>query len=380
MKKSINMMIAMRLIYSIFKSFIFIFVNIYLWQAGKSIQAVAVFNIFNYLGATISFYMANVIAIKNLKFNYIISSLSFLATFGLTALLGENIVDYAIVIGILGGFGDGFFFFNLNSFQADVLDKDEMDKFMSIIGGLNKASAIIIPIISGIIIERYGFIYMIDALLVLLVVQLVLSFKMPSRHIKNMGRFSIKESFRNGNYKKVLLTNTTKAPYKQFTIMANSVFLYSLMASESIIGLLNSAFSIISIAMFVLYRYMLRKISRKKLMLFGAAASSVVLVLLIKPTFVSFIVFGITIALGEAFFSTPMVGVQLNTAKNYSNNESEMLGNLMLRVIMLNIGRIIFFGLIYFFYEDFKSPIFILFLIYNLISPMYTYWLAKEEI
>ncbi len=75
-----------------------------------------------------------------------------------------------------------------------------------------------------------------------------------------------------------------------------------------------------------------------------------------------------------------MVGVQLNTAKNYSNNESEMLGNLMLRVIMLNIGRIIFFGLIYFFYEDFKSPIFILFLIYNLISPMYTYWLAKEEI
>ncbi|MEA3423596.1 MAG: hypothetical protein U9Q80_07380, partial [Bacillota bacterium] len=158
MKKSINMMIAMRLIYSIFKSFIFIFVNIYLWQAGKSIQAVAVFNIFNYLGATISFYMANVIAVKNLKFNYIISSLSFLATFGLTALLGDNIANYAILIGILGGFGDGFFFFNLNSFQADVLDKDEMDKFMSIIGGLNKASAIITPMISGVIIEKYGFI------------------------------------------------------------------------------------------------------------------------------------------------------------------------------------------------------------------------------
>ncbi|MEA3423606.1 MAG: hypothetical protein U9Q80_07430, partial [Bacillota bacterium] len=280
----------------------------------------------------------------------------------------------------LGGFGDGFFFFNLNSFQADVLDKDEMDKFMSIIGGLNKASAIVTPMISGVIIEKYGFIYMIYALLMLLLIQMILSFRMPSRHINSIGKFNIKESFKNGDYKNVLLTNTTKAPYKQFTIMANSVFLYSLMASESIIGLLNSAFSIISIAMFLLYRYMLRKISRKKLMLFGAVASSVVLILLIKPTISSFIIFGITIALGEAFFSTPMVGVQLNTAKKYSHNESEMLGNLMLRVIMLNIGRIIFFGLIYFFYEDFKSPIFILFLIYNLVSPMYTYWLAKKEI
>lgn len=87
------------------------------------------------------------------------------------------------------------------------------------------------------------------------------------------------------------------------------------MASESIIGLLNSAFSIISIAMFVLYRYMLRKISRKKLMLFGATASSVGLVLLIKPTFVSFIVFGITIALGEAFFFNDYGGSAIKYSK-----------------------------------------------------------------
>ncbi|MBN2260063.1 MAG: hypothetical protein JW702_05945 [Clostridiales bacterium] len=380
MNKTTKMMISMRLIYSIFKSFIFIFVNIYLWKSGNNFQSVAVFNIFNYLGATVSFYLANLIALKNMRFNYIISSMCFLFVFGLTAVLGDSISQYALLIGLLGGFGDGFFFFNLNTFQADELDKYEMDRFMSIIGGMNKASTIITPIVSGIIIEQFGFIFMIYILLALIIIQFVISIKMPNKKIKSMGKIRIKESFGNRAYRKIVWTNLLQTPYSQFSIMANSVFLYSLWTSELVIGFLNALFSVVSIFMFFFYRMMLKKIERKRLMLVGALSSSLVLLLLIKPTLTTFIIFGITLSLGSAFFSTPLVGIQLGTAKIYSDNESEMLGNLILRVILLNIGRIGFFILAYFFYQDFTSPIFIVFLIYNFFGPLLSYQLANNEI
>jgi len=152
----------MRTIYSIFKSFVLIFINIYLWQSGKSIDAVAIFNICNYIGATISFYLANLIALKNSKYNYLLSSLAFVLLFALTAIFKESISQYAILIGFLGGFGDGFFFFNLNTFQADKLDKEEMDQFMSIMGAISKATSIVTPVVSGIIIEAFGFIIMLS--------------------------------------------------------------------------------------------------------------------------------------------------------------------------------------------------------------------------
>jgi hypothetical protein len=380
MKPSMIRMSFMRLIYSIFKSFILIFVNIYLWQSGKSIQTVAVFNIFNYLAATGSFGLANVIALKNSRYNYILSSLSFIIAFAMTAVLGVEIARYAVLIGILGGCGDGFFLFNLNTFQVDELDKEELDQFMSIIGGLNKISAIVTPLISGLIIESFGFISMVNFLLVLLVVQLVMSFTMPSSQIDVLGRIQFLKMFSKSEYAKVLWTNTVKAPYKQFTIMVNSVFLYSLVASESLIGFLNSGFSVISILLFVLYRRVLRRITRRRAMFHGAVASSVVFFLMIKPSLMTFILFGVLVSYGTAFFSTPMVSVQINAAKTYAVDRREVLGNLMHRNIMLNTGRIIFFILVYYFYEDFTSPIFLLFLVYNLISSPLTYWLAKNEI
>ena len=143
----------MQLVFSIFKSFVLIFVNIYLWKTGKDIKAVAVFNIFNYVAAFISFYLGNRIALKNTKLNYLMSSMCFILLFIVTSIIGDSISKYAVLIGILGGFGDGLFYFNLNVFQASDLNRDQVDNFMSIIGIATKISSVITPVISGIIID-----------------------------------------------------------------------------------------------------------------------------------------------------------------------------------------------------------------------------------
>ncbi len=375
-----KMMILMRLIYSVFKSFVLIYINIYLWKVGKSIQAVAVFNIFNYIAATGSFYLGNIIALKNMRYNYILSSLSFMFAFALTGFFSETISSYAIIIGLLGGCGDGLFFFNLNSFQSSQLDTESIDKFMSINGALNKASSIITPLVSGFVIEFYGFRVMTFMLLIFIFIQLILSFNMSSHKVTVLGDVNIKKLFVKDQYRKVLISNLLMPPYSQFTAIANSVFLYSVVVRESVIGFINSGFSIFSIFMFIMYRRALVYKSRKQLMFWGSLACTIIIMLMFKPSIYTFIAYGFLTSIGAALFQTPLVGVQLRSAKKHSVNEADMLGNLMLRVILLNTGRIVFFVLLYNFFDDYTSPIFSVLLVYNMFVPLMSYSIVRDEI
>jgi len=380
MKRYTIQMLFMRLVYSIFKSFVLIFVNIYLWKTGKSIHAVALFNIFNYIGATVSFYWGNKIALKNTKYNYLLSSLSFISLFAMTAFFGDTISKYSILIGLLGGFGDGFFFFNLNTFQASELDKDEMDRFMSLLGIISKISSVLTPALSGLIIHTYGFMTMIYALMVLVFFQFLNVLLMPNSQFHSMAKIDVKKIWANKHLRNILVTHASRAPYSQFSIVANSVFLYYFAKSELQTGYLNSAFAVSSILFFMIYQFSQKNVGRKKLLLIGAIAHSMAMLVLFKPSLTTFIIYSLSINIGGAFFGHPLTGLQIHASKKYSDSQEEMLGNLLSRVCMLTSGRVFFFILLLLFYTDFTSPIFYVFLGYNIFIPLHSFWLVRDEI
>lgn len=379
MDKNTKKMILMELIFSIFKSFVLIFVNIYLWKTGKSIKAVAIFNIFNYIAAFISFYIGNVIALKSSKLNYLLSSSFFIMLFAITAIMGDEISKYAVLIGILGGFGDGLFYFNLNFFQASELKRNQVDSFMSAVGIVSKLSSIITPIISGLIIEKFGFAHMTYVLIGLLILQIINAISLPNRKIEYLAKVNLKKIFKEKDYKKVLSTHLIHTPFGQFIIMANSVFLYSFAKSESLMGVLNSAFAVSAILFYYIYMKMQRRYPRKKLMMVGAVALALSVSLLFKPSFMTFVLFSMTISMGDAFFNKPLTGIQVYSAKKYGSNDEELLGNLVFRVSLLTISRSVFYILILLFYVDSSSFIFKALLVYNILSPILSYTLIREE-
>lgn len=377
--ENIKKMVFSQTVYSIFKSFIMVFVNIYLWRTGESIQGVALFNLFNFIAAFLSFYLANKIALKNMKFNYIGSSLAFISLFIITAVFQEGINDYAILIGILGGIGDGLFFFNMNVYQAYQLDREEADQFMSMVGMVTKASAIGTPAVSGFVIERFGFNAMVYVLLLLLGAQMINAISLPKTNIDYMFKVNFKRIFRCPDQKRILLTHAIHAPYGQFIIMANSVFLYTFARSEELMGYLNTGFAVASIILYYLYMKLRNYFPRKTLAKVGVIALAVSISVLFKPSFLTFVIFSLTIGLGDAFFNKPLTGAQIYYAKEYSDSEREVLGNLITRVFLLTTGRGIFYILVFLFYEDHTSWIFTVFLLYNLLSPIVSYQLAKKH-
>jgi len=377
--ENIKKMVFSQTIYSIFKSFIMVFVNIYLWRTGENIEGVALFNFFNFVAAFLSFYLANRIALKNMKLNYIGSSLAFISLFIIAAIFQEGINDYAILIGILGGIGDGLFFFNMNVYQAYQLDREEADQFMSMVGMVTKASSIGTPAISGFVIGRFGFTAMIYVLLVLLVAQMINAISLPKTNIQYMFKVNFKKLFSCPDQKRIFLTHAIHAPYGQFIIMANSVFLYSFATNEELMGYLNTSFAFASIILYYVYLRLRNYLPRKTLSKIGVVALALSISVLFKPSFLTFVIFSLTIGLGDAFFNKPLTGAQIYYAKEYAESESEVLGNLITRVFLLTTGRGIFYILVFLFYEDHTSWIFTVFLIYNILSPMVSYQLAKKQ-
>ncbi|PAB57369.1 MFS transporter [Anaeromicrobium sediminis] len=379
MNREYKQIIFLRLIYSIFKSFVLIFVNIYLWKTSKDIKSVAIFNSCNYIAAFLSFYIANRIALKNMKINYILSSISFISLFIITAILKENTYHYAPIIGFLGGCGDGMFFFNLNFFQANKLDKEAADKFISILGMVNKASSIITPLISGIVIEKYGFIYMIYTLVILLIIQFINVMFIPSSKIHSLGKLNFKR-LKNKDFLKITMTNGILTPYWEFGIISYSIFLFSFSNKEGLTGMLNSGFSLLAILFYYLYIRLTEKVERKNLMFMGSLCLSIAMVFLIKPMFTGFLIYSFMIVIGDSFFSKPLVGIQLYITKKYSETMEDVFDNLILRVFFLTMGRVIFHALMYFFFTGYDSLIFKVLLFYNMLIPYVTYRLGESEV
>ncbi len=370
----------MRVIYSFFKNFIMIFVNIYLWQTGHSIQAVALFNLFNYLAASASFHLGNLVALRNGRINYLLSSLSFIALFLIAIWQGEDTWRYAAWIGILGGLGDGFFFFNLNTFQASELNKDEMDHFMVWMGIVTKVTSILSPLISGLLTALYGFRAMAMTLLALLIFQFALALTLPAGRVGSLPRFNFKAMWERPSLRSTLLTHVVRAPYNEFTILTNSVFIYILTQNEALTGVLNSTFAIASILMFWVYRLLQKKWTRRHLMFSGAIAHTAAIFFLFQPSLVSFILYNLATAIGGAFFGQPLTGVQIHCAKAHASDEAEMLGILQTRVILLTLGRCLFFGAVYLWYSGFESPLYMGLLLCNLFIPLLSYRMIREEV
>lgn len=373
-------MTLMRVIYSFFKSFIMIFVNIYLWQTGKSIQAVALFNLFNYLAAAGAFHLGNLTALRSRRLNYLLSSLSFIGLFALTLLLGDQTWRYAWLIGILGGLGDGFFFFNLNVFQASELDKEEMDRFMAWLGAVTKATAIAAPLIAGFLTAWLGFRAMVLCLLLLLAVQLLLSAQLPAGTVGTLPRFNFRAMAGRPSLRNTLLTHTLRAPYNEFTILTNSVFLFVFAGNEALTGALNSGFAVASILMFWVYRVLQRKWSRRDLMLFGAVTHTLAILFLLRPGLWTFILYSLTATVGGAFFGQPLTGIQIHSAKAHAADEAEMLGYLQTRVVLLTLGRCLFFGALYLWYTGLEGPFYSLVLVMNLVIPLVSFRMIQDEI
>lgn len=157
LKRSIKLLLFCLALISFAGSFLGVFLNIYFWRALHRLEAVALFNLFFFVGLPIGF-IANGFLVK--KISYVAAFRAGIMALGLFPLiimgLQENAFRYLGLLGLVNGFSDAFYWANLNIFIYDLTSDTVRGYFTGLHSALGSAIGIVTPPIVGFLIGVFG--------------------------------------------------------------------------------------------------------------------------------------------------------------------------------------------------------------------------------
>ncbi len=138
-------------------SFLDVFLNIYLWRELDNLRAVALFNLCFFLSLPFGFIF-NGLLLRRIShasaFRFGILVQGFFPL--LIISLGGNVLPYLVPLGLIRGFGEAFYWANLNLFIFDITSDKIRGYYTGLQEVLNSAIWMVAPPLAGLIIVSVG--------------------------------------------------------------------------------------------------------------------------------------------------------------------------------------------------------------------------------
>ena len=174
--------------------FLDVFLAAYFYKISEqNIFYLSIYNIVGWISATIgAFLVANIIKchdkVKLYRFGSIIKSLYIF----MIIILGEKIVNYVYIIGIMYGISTATTGFPYNMIESENISSAERSKYIGFASAITEIITLIVPIILGVYISFKT--YQIAAILILLfsILKLILSFNIKNRNVQK-SKVKLKE-------------------------------------------------------------------------------------------------------------------------------------------------------------------------------------------
>ncbi len=155
--------------------FIFYFFKI----ANYEVLPLAKYYLSLYLFTGIGFILIRRSMKKGIKVPYFHIGIAMQALYiALIMLLKENIINHIYLVGIIKGIAEGFYYFPKNILDSEKISNLERQKFSGTLNIVNKISAIIVPIILGILLTYYSYTTIGKIFFFLFIIMFILSFKL----------------------------------------------------------------------------------------------------------------------------------------------------------------------------------------------------------
>lgn len=280
-----TILFCLRILKSILNNFVDVFLVLYFLTISNSniiplgiYKLVAVISIWLVMFFTRN-YCKSKGRIKFLRLGIILYFLYFLTII----ILREKIVDYIYIIGVLYGVEEGFYYCVYNMIESDGVANEDRTKYIGSYTFVKNIITILFPILFGYLIGISGFINATICALMIVILQLALSFAFKDKNIPKQKKTNFKE-FRNiikkhKEFNKIIenkicsgLTYSEGALSYVITIYIIKVF------QESIsLGIFTSVFSVISALIGVLF---VKVIKPKNYNILMSVTSGITIVLL----------------------------------------------------------------------------------------------------
>lgn len=313
----------------------------------QNIYYLSIYNIIGWIVATIgAFIVADIIKRKNkvilYRFGIFIKSLYIC----LIIVLGDKIINYVYIIGIMYGISTATTGFPFNMIESENISIKERSKYIGYASVATEITSLIIPILLGAYITITS--YEISAILILIfsILKLILSFKIKNKNVQTQ-KVNLKDFFnifkKDTTLKKLYTIEFFKGinRYGVMSLVVSLLIIYNT-SNEFELGSWSSLFSLFTIIAMYLFGKHYNKTKKRKLLLSSLVAMLVSFCcILYKVDMLTVIIYNISY---YVFMNIILKITEVNLF-DYSNKEpfkSQFNTEYFIfRELFLNIGRVL---------------------------------------
>ncbi|WP_134699098.1 MFS transporter [Ammoniphilus sp. YIM 78166] len=334
---------SVQLIFSIIFCFVNVFMNVYLWDHGKSFREIGIFNLFSvssiFAASLIGAYLLHRLGTRS---TFILSSLLALLLFLYLFHAKDSLHSSLPLLGALYGGYVGLFYIGFNLQILWISDAGNRSFLIGLESMITTLAQLITPFCAGLFIVYYGYRYTFLMILGLLILQLVLSTQVPSTRMKESFRKRYFFLAENEDMAKMGFTCAAYGFYFAFVQMSYGLFLFFFLQDEFELGAWNFVFGGVSAFMYWIVGRSLNQSNRDILIGMGMICSMIVTLTLLFSSAPWFVLFNLVISV-----SLPLLWIPAKSLHYAQMARGMKLGQMMQRLVFrefaISLGRICFF-------------------------------------
>lgn len=323
------------------------FVNVYLWKIVKNYFVIGWFNFFHFTGMMITFILAGKMAKTMDRIFLLRLGVGMLSVFFLVVLLlGEKAANHYILVGLLIGIGQGFYWFSFNLLYFEITDPDNRDIFNGMNGLFTSVGGMIAPFLSGWFLSHqkgvtgYKTIFFISLLVFLLAV--IVSFFFYKR--KSIGQYRLKQVIKQTLHQKawshVFLAMMAQGGREGVITFLIGLLVYIYTKNEFSLGTYSMVISGVSLVTYFLVGKWLKKTWRNHSMLIGSMMMSVAVIpMFLDTNYTTLLIYGIGTSIFAPLYFIPLTSVVFDLIGINEDSANLRDEYIVIREIGLNLGR-----------------------------------------
>ncbi|HBY21452.1 MAG: hypothetical protein A2Y24_05625 [Clostridiales bacterium GWE2_32_10] len=269
--------------------------------------------------------------------------------------MAEGIKDYIILLGIVKGFTDSFYWVPRHYMVYTMNKSKAAKKFFSIDQSIAKIQDIIIPVLMGGLIgyTTNGYTVLLMVMIVILVVAFIVStwLNVGEEEIEPIRMYKIKSFMKNNNIGKVKRMYISEFFNGVTTggvlVQVVTMLIYLVYKSEFGLGVYNSVLAFVTaIIMFLIGQYLKDEKFEAVLKISGVLTIGVLILLIYKVDYITLVIYSVVTGISFAIINIIGNANMLKLLRKDSIRKYT-LENVVLREAVLNAGRIVGYAVFY---------------------------------
>jgi MFS transporter, YQGE family, putative transporter len=334
-----------------------VFVNVYLYAFTGSLVEMTIYAMVRFGFFPLGFLIGGFLGRRSrLATSLTIGLVIIIGTLGfllfLTNLITTN-YSFIYLIGGTFGIGEGMYWFSVSNLGLAVSEKKTRAKFVTTMSITNSISTVLAPSIAALIVsfsstDTQGYLLIFQLVIILHTYTAYLSSKIDVAASKEnytlLDKFKIKND---SQWRYMMISHLLFGIRDSATLVIMGLLLYNALGSVgSLYSTLLIVFSVLGIVGSTIVRKVQRRDNRLSLYTYGAfALFGAAMVLVLSPNLIGALIYGTINALAAPFFINPYSIIVMNAMQDYMEKGS-VYGHMIIKEVMLNVGRLIGMGFI----------------------------------